>query len=456
MHQKRAVALGSVLTSAALTALKLAIGLVTGSLAVLAQAADNALDLVTTLMTYFAIRVADHPPDVDHPYGHGKVESLSALGETVLLGITCLVVAYQALRRLLFATGAIQYTGLAVMIMGFSIIVDLVRTTVLRRVAKRHHSQALAADALNFTGDILSSFVVIAGLFFVQVGIPWADPLAALVVAGVVLAGAWRLARQSVDVLLDRAPQELARRVRAVVQGVDGVVTCRGLRVRRVGATTFVEVAIGVDRTTGLESAHQIASAVEAALQSSVAPVDVFVHMEPAARPDETPDERIVLLAQRHGLPVHHVFVQQGPDGLAVDMHCEVNGGLSLHDAHGIVMALEEEIRRALPDVERVVTHIEPLQAGSLSSRQATQLRQRVDLAVQKAVQQIGADSLVGCHQIQVNRVKQHLVLSFHCQIESSVSVETAHHIAGELEARIREQLPELERVVVHTEPVPS
>ncbi len=451
-RQKRAVALGSVLTSAFLTILKLVVGAVTGSLAVLAQAADNGLDLVTTLMTYFAIRIAERPADADHPYGHGKVESLSALAETALLVVTCLGITYQAVRRLLGRTEIIQYAEVAVIVMLLSIGVDLVRTAVLRRAARRHHSQALAADAINFTGDILSSIVVIAGLLFTRIGAPWADPVAGLLVAGVVLTGALRLARQAVDVLLDREPEGLAKRVREMVEAVKGVVTCRGLRVRRVGAVTFVEATIGVDRAAGLEIAHGVASAVEAALQSRVAPVDVVVHVEPAVRPDETPVELVGLLAQRRGLPVHHVYVNEGPDGLMVDLHCEVEGSLPLQAAHDLVSGLEEEILRTVPGIVRVVTHIEPRRGDLAGSDSAPQMRRQAEAVVQAVARQV--EGVVGCQQVEVSLSDGDYVLSLHCAVDGSLSVEEAHRIAGELEVAVRQQLPQVQRVVVRTEPL--
>ena len=450
-HEKKAVALGSVLTSAFLTALKLIIGLATGSLSVLAQAADNGLDLVTTLTTYFAVRVAERPADADHPYGHGKVESLSALAETGLLVLTCLGIGYQAVRRLLTGSEGVRYAEVAVGVMVLSIGIDLVRTAMLHRTARRHHSQALAADALNFTGDILSSGLVIAGLFFARAGIPWADPTAALLVAGVVLTGALRLARQAVDVLLDREPQGLAERACEIVAAVSGVVACQALRARRVGAKTFVEVTIGVDRAAGVETAHNVASAVETALQSHLTPVDVVVRVEPTARPDETPHERVALLAQRHGTPVHQVFIHEGPDGLTVDLHCEVEGDLPLRAAHDLASALEERILQAMPGVARVVTHIEPRRTSVASSGEDPQMRRRAEAAVQEALQQV--DGVAECHRIEVNRSSGHYVLSLHCEVVGRTPVEEAHRIASELEAAVRQRLPQVQRVVVHTEP---
>ncbi|HID88247.1 MAG TPA: cation diffusion facilitator family transporter, partial [Anaerolineae bacterium] len=337
-------------------------------------------------------------------------------------------------------------------VMLFSIGVDLVRTAILRRTARRYHSQALAADALNFTGDILSSGLVIAGLFFVRWGIPWADPLAALVVAGVVLVGALRLAREAVDALLDREPAGLAERIWRVVEGVDGVLACHGLRVRRVGAKTFAEVAIGVDRAAGVEAAHEVASAVEAALQSQLAPVDVVVHVEPVPRPDETPAERVVLLARRHGLPVHQVFVRQRADGLVVDLHCEVEGTLPLREAHDLVSRLEEEIRGAIPGTARVIIHIEPQCGGVVDLDEDPQMQERVEAAVKEAVQ--GMNGVTGCHQVEVSYSDGHYLISLHCEVDGEVSVEEAHRIASELERHLHHILPHIRQVVVHTEPV--
>ncbi|HHS98525.1 MAG TPA: cation-efflux pump [Chloroflexi bacterium] len=450
-RRKQAVALGSVFTSAFLATAKLIIGLVTGSLAVLAQAADNGLDLVTTLMTYMAVRLAERPPDEDHPYGHGKVESLSALFETALLALTCGGVAYQAVRRLIAGGAPIRYSGVAIGIMVLSIGVDLVRTTVLRRTARRYHSQALAADALNFTGDILSSGLVIAGLLFAEWGIPWADPLAAMVVAGVVLVSALRLAREAVDALLDREPADLAERVRQIVEGVDGVISCRRLRVRRAGAKSFAEVTIGVDRAAGVEAGHEVASAVEAALQSQLAPVDVVVHVEPVPRPDETPTDRIVLLAQRHGLPVHQVFVRQGADGTVVDLHCEVEGDLSLREAHALASRLEEAIRQAIPGTARVVTHIEPQRGGVVGTEADPRMRERVEAAVREAARQV--EGVAGCHQVEVGYSDGHYVISLHCEIDGGASVEEAHRIASELERHLYHQIPHVRQIIVHTEP---
>lgn len=451
-HRKKTVALGSVFVSAFLAVSKLIVGFVTGSLAVFAQAADNFLDLVTTLMTYLAVRIAEQPPDAGHPYGHGKAESLSALFETGLLIVTCGGIAYQAVRRLVVGVETVSYAGVAIGLMVVSILIDLVRTIVLRRTARQHHSPALEADALNFTGDMLSSAVVIAGLLFARLGVAWADPVAGLVVAGVVMFGAVRLARQAIDVLLDREPEGLAEEVRQVVMGIEGVLDCRGVRARRVGNKTFVEVAIGVDRAAGLEAAHDVTSRVETALHAELAPVDVVVHVEPVARPDETPAEQVAVLAQRLDIPVHHVTINQGEEGLAVDLHCEIAGDISLQTAHQRVSALEERIREEVPDVNQVLTHIEPRQDSRADRESTAQTQRRVEDVVADAVADV--DGVEWCRQVDVSLCDGRYCVSLYCLLDGALSVEAAHRIASDLELAVRRRLPEAHQVAVHTEPV--
>lgn len=450
-QRKKAVALGSVFVSAFLAISKLIVGFVTGSLAVFAQAADNFLDLVTTLMTYLAVRIAEQPPDADHPFGHGKAESLSALAETGLLIVTCGGIAYQAVRRLVVGRETVSYAGVAIGLMLISILIDLGRTMVLRRTARQHHSPALEADALNFTGDMLSSAVVIGGLIFARLGVAWADPVAGLVVAGVVMFGAVRLARQAIDVLLDREPEGLAEEVRQIVVRIDNVIDCRGVRARCVGNKSFVEVTVGVDRAAGLEAAHDVASEIEAALQAQLSPVDVMVHVEPVVRPDETPAEQVALLAQRWDIPVHHVTVSEGDDGLMVDLHCEIGGDVSLQAAHQQVSALEEGIREEVSGVVQVTTHIEPRYESRADRGSTARAQQRVEGAVTDAIREV--DDVERCRQVDVSLCNGQYCLSLYCLVDGELSVEAAHRIASDLELAVRRRLPEVHQVTVHTEP---
>src|SRR6266849_1718222 len=211
--EKRAVAANSVFAALAITALKIVVGITTGSLGILSEAAHSFLDLIAAVITLFSVRVSDKPADADHQYGHGKVENFSAFIETGLLLLTCLWIVYEAIKRLFFHHVEIEPSLAAFLVMFSSMAVDFWRSRALGRIAAKYDSQALEADALHFSTDVWSSAVVALGLLLVLLGraygIDWlrdADPVAALFVAGVVVSVSWRLARRTIDALLDAAP----------------------------------------------------------------------------------------------------------------------------------------------------------------------------------------------------------------------------------------------------------
>ena len=288
--EKKRVALWSVMAAILLTLTKIVIGVWTGSLGILAEAAHSGLDLVAAVITYGAVRVSDKPPDPSHLYGHGKVENIAALAETLLLLVTCVWIIYEAVSRLFFKEVHIDVTVWAFAVMAMSIVVDFNRSRALRRAAEKYDSQALEADALHFSTDIWSSAVVIVGLALVKVGewfggatvLAQADALAALVVALIVIYVSVKLGKRAVDVLLDAAPRGLAQRIRGQVEQIEGVTSCRQVRVRRSGAESFVDVVLEIDGDATFDVAHDISAKVEEVVTGSVPRADVVVHYEPA------------------------------------------------------------------------------------------------------------------------------------------------------------------------------
>ncbi len=218
-EEKVRVAFSSLLAAVFLTLTKLVVGLITQSLGILSEAAHSAFDLGAAAITYFTVKVSDKPADEGHHYGHGKFENLSALIEAILLLLTCGWIIYESFKRLIFKSVEIQVTPLSFAVMILAILIDLSRSTILSRVAKKYQSQALEADALHFRSDIYSSSVVILGLICVRIGFPVADPLAALGVALLVIYASARLSKRTIDILLDRAPEGLEQKVREVVEG---------------------------------------------------------------------------------------------------------------------------------------------------------------------------------------------------------------------------------------------
>jgi cation diffusion facilitator family transporter len=286
---KRSAALSSVIAAIGLTAFKLIVGLLTNSLGILAEAAHSGLDLVAAAMTYFAVRVSDKPADQEHPFGHGKIENLSALFETILLLATSAWIIYEAIRRLFFVNVKVETSIWSFIVMGTSIVVDYTRSRILYKAARKYKSQALEADALHFSTDIWSSSVVIIGLIGLTVsryipGLNWmhkADAIAALIVAVIVIYISGELGWRTISALLDTAPKGLAERVEQVASKVDGVVDAHAIRIRPSGAHTFIDMHITMDGNWTLNDAHHATEVIEQAIHAIISPADITVHVEP-------------------------------------------------------------------------------------------------------------------------------------------------------------------------------
>ncbi|HLE60908.1 MAG TPA: cation diffusion facilitator family transporter, partial [Thermoanaerobaculaceae bacterium] len=363
VREKRAVALSSVLAGLFLTAIKLVVGLMTGSLGILSEAAHSGLDFVAAAVTWFAVRVSGRPADREHTYGHGKVENLSALFETGLLLVTCGWIIYEAVQRLFFKQVEVEASVWAFAIMVISIMVDFSRSRALSRAAKKYDSQALEADALHFSTDIWSSAVVLLGLLGVLLstrpGLGWllkADALAALGVAAIVVWVSIQLGRKTIANLLDEVPPGLLDGIVQAVR-VPGVLDVVRVRVRRSGPEAFADVTLTVGRDTVLERAHEVATAAEAAVRDLLPRADVVVHVEPADAASEVSAEVIPsvvrAVASRMGLAAHDINVEQVLGSSSLELHLEVDDTLSVAAAHEQATALERALREGVPGVGR-------------------------------------------------------------------------------------------------------
>jgi cation diffusion facilitator family transporter len=465
-REKRFVAATSVAAAIVLTGIKLVVGLWTGSLGILAEAAHSGLDLAAAIITFFAVRVSDRPADESHPYGHGKVENLSALAETLLLLLTCVWIIYEALHRLFFVEVDVDPSLWAFVIMVFSIVVDFSRSRALARVAKKYKSQALEADALHFSTDIWSSTVVIVGLAFVRFGeyrggdqtfYEHADAIAALIVAFIVIYVSFRLGKRSVDALLDRAPEGLAEQVARSVREVNGIQRVSQTRVRDVGNQIFVDLKVDVPRHLSFEESHQLAEKAREAVCSVSPNADVMVHADPIAE-KEGILERIQAVAAREHLSVHNITTHLTDRGMWIDLDLEVDPRLSFERAHELATDFEIKLQSELIDneastaVANINAHIEPRGAEPtlgmpLDPIKANAYIQRIE-AIGQELKGSG-----GTHHIEVHEIGGRVYLSFHLLITSAVSIAEVHDIAEEMENRLRNEFPALGRVVIHTEP---
>src|SRR5271167_2500850 len=325
MNAKEQAALGSIAASAGLTAAKGIVGVLTGSLAILSEAGHSLLDLSATMLTYFAVRMSGKPADAEHQYGHGKIESVTALAETALLFLLSGVVIFEAVQRLVDARAeAVEATAAAFAVIGLSIVVDFFRARALKRVARATLSEALEADALHFGADMWSSIAVLVGLAGVAAGFAWADAAAALVVAVFICIAGYRLGRRTIDTLTDTAPAGVSERVAAIARRVPGIVSVERVRARPAGAVLFVDLGVGVSRTLPLDGVTSIKDRLTRAIRAELPQAEVTITTEPRALDDETVRERVTMIARNRGLAIHHVAVQAIEGRLAISVDLEV------------------------------------------------------------------------------------------------------------------------------------
>jgi cation diffusion facilitator family transporter len=456
-REKKAVALNSILAAVGITALKVVVGVATGSLGILSEAAHSGLDLVAAAVTYFSVRVSDKPADAEHQYGHGKIESFSAFVETGLLLLTCVWIVYEAGKRLFFHSVEIEPSVWAFVVMGVSIVVDSWRSRRLQRIAEKYDSQALQADALHFSTDIWSSSVVILGLALVMLGrkyqLHWlakADPIAALFVACIVVYVSSRLALQTVDTLLDGAPAGIRSRIIEAVFKVDGVLEIDRVRIRRSGSRYFADVSIAMSRNVTFQKSEQIANEVSAQIRALLPEADVVVNAVSRASRQESLFDQIRAVATRNNLNVHDISVQDIGGKLHVEQHVELDERLSLKEAHDRVTRLELEMKQEVKQISDILTHIESEPATIETTDEllrAPSFEERLQAVTE------GFPEVVDMHDLMFKRVAGRLYLSAHITMQDDLPLSRVHDIQTAVEGRFRQEVPELFRVLIHPEP---
>ena len=463
--EKNRVTVVSVVASLLLTLAKLVVGLLTGSLAILAEAAHSALDLVASVITLFSVRIAGRPADENHPYGHGRAENLSAIAQGVLLLGTASWIVYESVRRIFFEDVTVEASFWAFGVMGTSIVVDLWRSRVLLRAAEKYRSRALEADALNFRADMLSSAVVVVGLALVAFAnslgrwgiLNKADAVAALLVGGFIVYKSGGVLLRSVDILLDRAPVGLVEKVRRAATTVPGVVDVPSVRLRESGSRTFADVVVFVARTTSAAEAHELTEKVEEAVRGVDERADTLVHVEPVRSETETAAEAIRATALRVGVHTHHEKVWRSGDNLEASLHLEVDPDLTLEEAHDLARRLGTVIREEYPRILKVNSHIEVAVPEPEEKRERTADHPELIAKMEQAVLETGVEAKA--HEVRLYSPRGTGVddgsmdAVVHLDFPPSIDMGEVHRRTERIEQVLRMWVPELENVVIHTEP---
>lgn len=463
---KSSAALSSVLAAFGITLLKLITGVLTGSLGMLSEAAHSGIDLLAAAITLFTVRVSDLPADAEHTYGHGKLENISAGLEILLMSASAVWVGWEALGRILHRQHlTLRFSVWPFAVLLLSIAVDRTRSRSLQRVADEQRSEALQADAAHFGTDIWSTAAVLLGLIASYLGqrlhLPFlelADPLAALLVAGVIGYVTVGLARRTLDSLLDATPPELREQLGTTVipeiEAIPDVVKTERLRVRRSGSDYFVDLTLGLPRNLTFQRAEQVTFAATEAVTRHLPGADVVIHTVPVASMSESVFERIRAVAAQANLALHDVSVQDRDGRLAVEQHLEVPETMLLRDAHTLVTQLEGSIRREVPGIATLLTHIEsepvsiaPTALLGVSANLESQLRETAETF----------PDILDVHEITLTRGRGGAALTVqvncHCTLPDDLPMARVHEVITDLESEFRLQHPHVSRVLIHPEP---
>ena len=441
------------------TVAKLGVGYWTSSLSLIADGFDSVFDTATNVIGLVGVYLAARPADEDHPYGHRKAETMTALIIAGLLLLTTWELIQSAVQRLLdpsLIQAEVNVWSFGALLV--SIVVHLTVVWYELRAGRRLNSDVLVADALHTRADIFVSLSVAGGLIAVYLGYPLADPILALVIALII-------AKIGVDIIRENSPtlmDEIAMprdEIEQIARSVPGIVSCHRVRSRGHRSAVYADLHIQVDPAMSTEQAHAIAHELKRRLQERSSDVqDVTIHIEPAGSlPRRQGQEEIAVqlrrLADGLGLGVHKVWAFESKGRFHVEVDLEVDGAFSLRQAHKLASLLEERACAEIPHVVELATHIEP--RGQLAQRSDPGLEEK---QIAREVQQVANDFQVAgaCHQIQVRQSDAGWTVSLHCHLPGELSLVEAHRISSQLEKQLLKKIPRLERVMIHTEPWPQ
>ena len=445
MTPQRRTALVSIGAAAVLAALKLGAGLISGSLGLISEALHSGTDLVAALLTFFAIGVSGRPADEGHQYGHGKAEHLAALAEATVLALVSVGVAALAVTQLTGTTGhEVDTAWWLFVVVAVVLLIDLTRTVVSLRTARRYGSEALRSNAVHFGSDLAGTLAVLAGLGAAAAGYPGGDSIAALFVAALVLVAAGRLIRRNVDVLMDNAPADVEVAARAAIAGIEPPVSLSRLRLRQAAGRTFADVVISVSPGAAVGQGHAVADLVEAELEAALPGSDVVVHVEPLADEAALRDRA---LAAAMTVPrvseIHNLSIVSLRGATELSLHLKLPGDLPLDQAHEIAEDVERAIVTSVPEISSVQTHLEPFaEVGPGELVEAAEIEAAAERAAGGPLR-----------ELRLLRTQKGVVAFLTLGLDPASTLAEAHARASEVEEQLRSARPDVADVIVHTEP---
>ena len=448
---KKQVALFSLIVTVILVIVKVLIAYLSNSIGVLSEALNNGLDLVTVLIVFLAVRMSSKPPDADHTYGHGKYENLSALFEIIVISLLCIFVIYKSIQRIIIRDFELMLNNYVFIVLIVSIVVNVVRVYLVGRAAKQYNSYAFRAEFLNYFSDIISSIIVLAGLFIARTGFYLADPIASIIISILILVFAVRMAIKVIKNFLDFIPKEITEKVLEILKTIPEIKSVDKLLIHEVGNIKFINLGISVDDNIYLSRLENLKEKIAARLSDNLPESEVMVSAKPAFS-ESNIDCKIkeILLDQEEIKDVHNVFIYNVGKKIDISAHIELKKSLNLEESEKLTAMTENIILKNIKAVRQIYIHIEDAKGGE----DWNDVTARSEELINKIKQEISVHVLPeSCHNFTVLERNGSYNVSFHCRLDSQTEIKSAHHIITKIENRIRHITPDIVNVLIHVEP---
>ncbi len=450
------VALNSLFAAIFITGIKILAAYFSGSLAILTEVVNSGIDIFVCLVTIFSVKYAAKPADDDHNYGHEKAENISALIQVLFLFGTSSFILYEAVQRIFLG----KHPDLNITIWTFaalitSMVIDFIRARALNKIADETKSNALKADALHFSSDIMSSMIVIVGLIFSYYGFDKADAISAFVVALIIILLGVKMSRKAIDSLLDRVPPGLSEKIRYETLLIEGVEGIRNFRIRSTGPKIFIDMVINISRIIPFSKAHDIMDAVERRLNQLIDNADIVIHSEPVETDKETINDKIKMIVNGYGLKCHDIFSHKIGNEIFSELHVEVTDTNDLIKAHDRITELEEKIKSEIGIISNVKIHIDEPSNILYDTTDITGKSEDMITEIQKIIGENNDVTSSGDYNVIITNGK--IRVSLNCTFDYHYSLDEVHDIVTLLESKILAELkgryPKLSNVIIHAEP---
>ncbi len=448
---KKRIAAFSLGISIFLVIIKVAAAYYSNSLGIFSEALNNGLDLVTVFITFLAIRLSSRPADPDHTYGHGKYENFSAFIEVVIITGLCIFIIYRSVLRLIYRDFELFLPWPIFLVLGVSVILNTIRVILLRNASKKYHSFAFRAEFINYSGDIVSSVVVIGGLILARAGFSLADPIASVLVALVVIFLSFRLSRIVIRNLLDYIPMEVTAKLKDAVAGIQEVKDINELKVHEVGGIKFINLDLSTPYNLYLSQAENIKKNVRKRIKKDFPDSNIIVEIRPGTEDENVSDNiKGLALNQPEIEDIHNIYIYSVGEAIDVSLHVKLSRDLKLGEVEALTKDTEEKLKRKVKNLRRIYIHAEDISPQEGWDDVTSQSERLIEKIKGYIAPYINPDT---CHNFSVLKKDSYYHVAFHCRLKASLKIEDAHKIISEVEDLIKTRMKNIENILIHVEP---